>query len=394
MNLKNTFFGVGGTHSQTNIFGISPEILAAIVKQHGEHSDLQKKEIDRLQSALELTTGQIRAALEILGEANIPSEGIAAKLVEIAGRFKILQAMVSTDPTDSPKIIELKIEAQRAIGSGKLARADELWAQIETEQRISFDRVAANIAETLAKRGEIAMTRLRYTEAAGHFANAAAILPIGDPHEGMRAGFLELESGAWYIHGYEFGDIVALRLAIERQRHLITLLSRKRVPLDWAKAQNAVGIALSRLGEHENETTSLDAAAAAYREALKERTRVRVPLDWAMTQNNLGNVLSKLGERESSTARLDEAVAAYREALKERTQERVPLDWAMTQNNLGTALSSLGARESGTARLDEAVAAYREALKEYTQERVPLQWAGTQNNLTECMDLLNTRRKM
>ena len=38
----------------------------------------------------------------------------------------------------------------------------------------------------------------------------------------------------------------------------------------------------------------------------------RVPLDWAKTQNNLGTALSRLGERESGTARLEEAVAAYR----------------------------------------------------------------------------------
>jgi len=34
------------------------------------------------------------------------------------------------------------------------------------------------------------------------------------------------------------------------------------------------------------------------------------------------------------TTRLEEAVAAYRDALKERTRERGPLDWAATQDNL------------------------------------------------------------
>jgi hypothetical protein len=53
-----------------------------------------------------------------------------------------------------------------------------------------------------------------------------------------------------------------------------------------------------------------------------------VPLDWARTQNNLCIALGRLGERESGTMRLEEAVAACREALKERTRERVPLDWA------------------------------------------------------------------
>ena len=121
-------------------------------------------------------------------------------------------------------------------------------------------------------------------------------------------------------------------------------------------------------------------------------TRERVPLDWAGAQNNLGNALASLGERESGTARLEEAVTAYREALKECTRECVPLQWAKTQNNLGNALASLGERQSSTARLEEAVAACREALKEWTRERVPLDWAMTQNNLGNALRVLAERQ--
>jgi tetratricopeptide (TPR) repeat protein len=96
---------------------------------------------------------------------------------------------------------------------------------------------------------------------------------------------------------------------------------------------------------------------------LKERTRERVPLDWAKTQNNLGDALSDLGRREAGTAKLEAAVAAYQEALKEWTRGRVPLEWARTQNNLGNALSDLGLREADTAKLEAAVAAYQETLK-------------------------------
>ena len=74
----------------------------------------------------------------------------------------------------------------------------------------------------------------------------------------------------------------------------------------------------------------------------------RTPLDWAAAQNNLGIVLWSLGERENGTARLEQAVAAYHAALEEYTRERTPLDWAMTEGNLGSALAALGERESGT----------------------------------------------
>jgi tetratricopeptide (TPR) repeat protein len=108
-------------------------------------------------------------------------------------------------------------------------------------------------------------------------------------------------------------------------------------------------------------------------------------------ENNLGFALFRLGEREAGTARLEAAVAAYQEALKERTRERVPLDWAMTQSNLGNALERLGEREAGTDRLEAAVTAYQEALQV---------WSGTsesdakmaQDNLQHAQAALDKMR--
>jgi tetratricopeptide (TPR) repeat protein len=198
-------------------------------------------------------------------------------------------------------------------------------------------------------------------EAADLFKEAANLVPLASAYNDKRIGYLEREARALYQQGNEFGDNRALGSAIERYNRLLDLRPRDRVPLDWARTQMNLGLALWRLGERESGTA--------------RRTRDGVPLDWAMTQNNLANALVRLGERESGTARLEEAVAAYRAAMQENTRDRVPLDWAMTQNNLGLALWRLGERESGTARLEEAVAAYRAALQENTRDRVPLEWA-------------------
>src|SRR5215475_3617617 len=337
---------IGGsvTGSTINI-GVPPEQLAALVRQAADFSETQKKVIAKLEGELDLNQRQIRAALGILGENDIPPERLAAKLVEIAERFKALQATASAQPGDDPKIAALKTDAQKAIEAGELAKADALLAEVETEQRRALDRLAVNAAETSARRGEIALTRLRYAEAATHFANAAAVFPPKSAHEDKRIGYLAREATALYLQGYEFGDNDALRSAIERRIGLIGLNPRERVPLDWAMTQNNLGLALWRLGERESGTAKLEEAVVAYHEALKEQTRERVPLQWAMTQTNLGLALWRLGERESGTAKLEEAVVAYREALKEQTRERVPLRWAMTQNNLGGALFSLGERE-------------------------------------------------
>ena len=441
MSVFNLSVNVGGTSRQNNIVGITPEQLAALIRQHEDHSETQKKLIARLETDLDLNGRQMREALRILGENDIPDEHLGAKLVEIAGHFENLRSGALADPDDSPAIVALKLDVQKAIDAGELAKADTLLEDIAVEQRHSIERSAINLAGTLARRAEIALTRLRYSEAAGHFASAAAVLPPGIDHDDKRISYLTDEASALYQQGDEYGDNASLLSAIEQFQRLVALAPRTRVPLQWAVTQNNLGNALWTLGERESGTSRLEEAVAAYRAALEEWTRTRVPLQWAVTQNNLGNALWTLGERESGTARLEEAVAAYRAALEERTRARVPLDWAMTQNNLGNALSSarrarerhgaaggggrrlsrgaggngpatrvpldwaatqnnlgnalraLGERESGTARLEEAVAAYRAALEEWTRERVPLDWAMTQNNLGNALSSARRARE-
>jgi tetratricopeptide (TPR) repeat protein len=387
---------IGGNVTASHISvvcGIPPEVLDALIK--GRTQPLEKlvaaheKAIALLEQNLDLNRGQIRAALNVLGEANVAPEQIATKLIEFAERYKSLRTATVPQPDDTAKVVALKSDAKNAIERGDLPQADQLLATIEQLQDEEIGRLALSRAETSAQRGEIALTRLRYGEAATHFAAAAARIPAG--HDDLRLGYLASEADSLYRQGNEFGDNPAAALAITRFREMLALQPRERAPLNWAAAQNNLGLALRALGERESGTARLDAAVEAFREALKERTRQRVPLDWAMTQNNLGIALQILGERERGTARLDAAVEAFGEALKEWTRERAPLDWAATQNNLGATLKIVGERESGTAQLDAAVEAFREALKEWTHERAPLDWAATQNNLGTALGVLGSR---
>jgi tetratricopeptide (TPR) repeat protein len=385
----------GDVTGSTVIIGIPQEKVDDLVRDAKrpleELTAQQRENIALLKEKLDLNERQVRAALGILGENDIPPERLAAKLVEIAESFKELRATASAQPGDSPRIVSLKADAQKAVEAGELARASELLADVVAEQTRSLDRLAVNAADTYARLGGISLTRLRYAEAAKHFANAAAVFPPNSGHEDKRIGYLAREASALYQQGDEFGDNGALLLAIERRKRLVELTPRERVPLQWAGTQNNLGLALGRLGERESGTAKLEEAVAAYREALKEWTRGRVPLGWATTQNNLGGALLTLGEREGGTTKLEQAVAAFREALQEQTREQVPLDWARTQNNLALALFRLGTRESGTAKLEEAVAAFRETLKVRTRERVPLEWARTQNSLGNALRMLGER---
>src|SRR5262245_55604574 len=295
----------GSVTGSTVIIGIPQEKVDELVRDAKRPlEDLttqQRDNIVLLKEKLDLNERQVRVALGIVGENDVPPERLAAKLVEIAESFKALRETASVQPGDDPKIAALKADAQTAIDAGELAKADALLAAVETEQRHAHDRLAVNAAETSARRGEIALTRLRYSEAATHFANAAAVFPPKSTYEDKRNSYLEKEASALFLQGAEFGDNGALLSAIERRKRLLELRPREQVPLEWARTQNNLGLALWKLGERESGTAKLEEAVTAYREALKERTRKRVPLDWAKTQTNLGLVFWRLGEREIGT---------------------------------------------------------------------------------------------
>ena len=228
--------------------GVPPEKVDELVKERtkplGELTAAQKDTITLLKEKLDLDERQVRAALDILGEANIPPERLAAKLVEIAEQFQALKASASAQTGDDPKMTALKVEAQQAIENGDLVKADKLFAEVEVEQRRALDSLALNAADTAAQRGEIALTRLRYVEAAQRFAKAAGMLPPSNEPEAGRIGYLEREANALYQQGNEFGDNGALATAIERHTLILGMKPRERVPLDWAETQNNLGVAL------------------------------------------------------------------------------------------------------------------------------------------------------
>src|SRR3954465_2583764 len=323
----------GGSHVRvTNaVCGIPPEQLEGLIREKTldlqDLSATQRQLISNLQKDLDLNQRQVRAAFDILGEKDIPAERLAAKLVEIAERFKELRVTAAVQPGDDSKVAVLKTEAQNAIHAGDLARADEMLADVERIQTAALNRLALNAAETSAQRGRIALTRPRYLEAARHFGTAASRLPSGPKDK--RLAYLSQEAGALYRQGLEFGDNRAASMAIERYRQMLVLRPRERVPLDWAATQMDLGIALTALGTRESGTEKLEQAIEAFRLALLELTRERAPLDWARTQSNLGAVLWNVGIREDSAEKLEEAIEAFRSALLEFPRERTPLNWAM-----------------------------------------------------------------
>ncbi len=78
--------------------------------------------------------------------------------------------------------------------------------------------MALNAAQTAAQRGDVALARLGYLDAAQRFAEAASKVPTGNDDE--RWKYLNKEARALSLQGNEFGDNEAARSAIERYRLL------------------------------------------------------------------------------------------------------------------------------------------------------------------------------
>jgi tetratricopeptide (TPR) repeat protein len=91
-----------------------------------EQAEAQKKLIVQLEKELELNERQMRAALDTTGEVEVPPEQIAAKLVEIAGRYKAFRKEVQPAAGDDTQIAELKVQASEAIEQGELEEAGAL----------------------------------------------------------------------------------------------------------------------------------------------------------------------------------------------------------------------------------------------------------------------------
>jgi hypothetical protein len=183
---------IGGNVSNSTI-GVPYEKLVETVRSRTKDledlSEAEKETIALLKEKLDLNQRQLNSALEIVGEKNVPPEQLAAKLVEIAEKYKDLQTAAAAQPGDDAKITALKTEVQTAIRDGELDKADEILAAIEKIQTESLDRLALNAAQTTAQRGDVALTRLRYLDAAQRFAEAAAKVPQG--HEDERWKYLK-----------------------------------------------------------------------------------------------------------------------------------------------------------------------------------------------------------
>jgi len=177
-------------------------------------------------------------------------------------------------------------------------------------------------------------------------------------------------------------------------------------------ALNSLGSREQNLGQKESGAGRLKEVVDVYRALVAERSRAREPLEWADAQDDLGLALMRLAVAGGGAEPLREAEATFRMALEEQSRRQ---DWtyALTQTHLGDALSIMGASENGIERLAEAALAYRTALTALGKhenvthspdkaidvvnatvedQRVSVDWGMTQISLAATLSTIADRR--
>jgi tetratricopeptide (TPR) repeat protein len=157
-------------------------------------------------------------------------------------------------------------------------------------------------------------------------------------------------------------EVNRLEKIVSDNRVELEALSREHNEQRWARAQRALGDALSVLGERDKDARRLFEAIAAYEAALEEQTREAVPLEWATTTAALGTTLFTLGKREYDDEILQRAITEYSSALEVLDCNDDAMECAKVQNNLAHALETLGQLNSDPLLFKKAARAWEIAL--------------------------------
>jgi len=192
---------IGGSVSNSAIYNTvnkqDPALLAAMAKTFADQmattteaqSQAEAKAAE-LATKLGFTSAAVVEFFKILGEQNVPEEKIPARLIEVATHFTQTRDAVAVLEPDDPHASELARAAKQALDSGRLAQADAMLDQAkdgelaalrqtrELKQRAqeAEDRHALNAAKLVGGRGDIALTQLRYANAAEHFKQATSLV--------------------------------------------------------------------------------------------------------------------------------------------------------------------------------------------------------------------------
>jgi len=157
-------------------------------------------------------------------------------------------------------------------------------------------------------------------------------------------------------------------------------------PLAWSRLESLRGTALVQLGELDGEINHIADGVEALAGALEPVTADHSPMDWARAQAALGAGLQAMGEATTSERCFERAVTCYDRASHIlKTQPALALR-AVVANNRALSLARCAELTADLAVLDAAEMAFKAELAGTPGARDPAAWAVTQMNLARLYE--------
>jgi tetratricopeptide (TPR) repeat protein len=248
----------------------------------------------------------VLAFFRIIGQKDVPLEDLKDTLIQIANSYKeVEEKIVDITPKESNALKSILL-AKDKLKEGGFASADQYL-----QESVEWERLAARkppppgedasrwanqhlltAAAILAVRGQIALMRLRYDDAAVRFEEAASLVPNteDDDFADTRGAYILEEADAYRLHGMDNGPRNSLEKAVELYRSVLN--SENIVKIErFAEGQANLGDTLIKLTENNNDTTQMDEAMAAYKLALNEKAIPLEPAERVQALFGLGATL-------------------------------------------------------------------------------------------------------
>jgi tetratricopeptide (TPR) repeat protein len=199
--------------------------------------------LEQVAERLEVQPSALAKMIRIMHEEDRPTEELGMRLHQLATQYNELVAQLHRImPNDDPTVQSLRNRAADAMERGNfdlansfLIEARDIDARAVDVPFGTHDERLLSQAETLARLGLLARARLKYLDAAKHFAEASALVP--ENARPKRWGYLMEETSALFAQGSEFGDNYALLDAVTVCHAALGERSRNNTPLDWASTQ-------------------------------------------------------------------------------------------------------------------------------------------------------------
>jgi tetratricopeptide (TPR) repeat protein len=177
-----------------------------------------------------------------------------------------------------------------------------------------------------------------------------------------------------------------MNVALEKCQAALSCFDRGRDPLDWAWAQEELGLAhLARARElimsGQPGAGHIASAQACFEAALTVYFRGAYAWKWAVLHSELADCELLDASRDRREA-IPRAIAALNASLEIFSESAYPYDWAFVQSKLATAYLQQAAWLPEST--SEAIACYEAALRVFSKEQWPERWAALQFALGEA----------